>query len=160
MKLREYQQEDANFLASLPCSACFNEQRTGKTPTALETIKLRHLENKRILIITTASSVYQWKEEYEKWLNKPCEICLGNPKQKQKSIMQWTHGLVISLDSFKETQTRDGLVKPILQQKPEIVHKIKRFKICILSIIKLTEPIEINIERTKGTTITFSSNEK
>ena len=59
MQLRDYQIEDANFLASLPCSACFNEQRTGKTPTALETVKLRHLENEKILIITTASSLYQ-----------------------------------------------------------------------------------------------------
>ena len=63
MELRNYQQEDANFLASLPCSACFNEQRTGKTPTALETIKIRNLQDDRILIVTTASSLYQWKDD-------------------------------------------------------------------------------------------------
>ncbi len=130
MKLRKYQQEDADFLASLPCSACFNEQRTGKTPTALETIKLRHLENKRILIITTASSVYQWKEEYEKWLNKPCQICIGTPTTKRQAVSNWTHGLVISLDSFKETSNRTGLIKPILSANPSMVildeaHKIK-----------------------------------
>lgn len=133
MKLREYQQEDANFLASLPCSACFNEQRTGKTPTALETIKLRHLENERILIITTASSIYQWKEEYEKWLEKPCQICTGTPKEKEKSIKSWTNGLVMSLDSFKETSNRAGFVKPILNSKPSMIildeaHKIKNPK--------------------------------
>ena len=133
MKLREYQQEDANFLASLPCSACFNEQRTGKTPTALETIKLRHLEDKRILIITTASSVYQWKEEYEKWLKKPCEICIGTPTAKRKAVERWTHGLIISLDSFKETSNRSGLTEPILQKKPKMIildeaHKIKNPK--------------------------------
>lgn len=133
MKLRKYQQEDANFLASLPCSACFNEQRTGKTPTALETIKLRHLEDQRILIITTASSIYQWKDEYEKWLNRSCQICTGTPTQKKKSVESWTHGLVISLDSFKETSNRNGLIEPILKKKPAMIildeaHKIKNPK--------------------------------
>lgn len=133
MQLREYQIEDANFLASMPYSACFNEQRTGKTPTALETIKLRHLENQRILIITTASSVLQWKSEYERWLNKDCQTCIGTLKKKQKAIDDWTYGLIISLDSFKETTNRSGLVEPILTKKPEMIildeaHKIKNPK--------------------------------
>ena len=133
MKLRNYQQEDANFLASLPCSACFNEQRTGKTPTALETVKIRNLQDDRILIVTTASSLYQWKDEYEKWIDKPCLICSGTPKNKLKTVEEWTHGLVISLDSFKETSNRSGLVKPILNKKPAMIildeaHKIKNPK--------------------------------
>lgn len=133
MKLREYQEEDAKFLASLPCSACFNEQRTGKTPTALETIKLRGLQNERILIVTTASSLYQWKEEYEKWIGNSCVICTGSPKNKLKTVQNWKYGLVISLESFKETSNRSGLVKPILDQKPSMIildeaHKIKNPK--------------------------------
>lgn len=130
MKLRDYQKKDADFLATLPCSACFNEQRTGKTPTALEVVKIRNLQDEKVLIITTASSVYQWKEEYEKWLEKPCQICIGTPREKEKSIQSWTNGLVMSLDSFKETSNRDGFVKPILNAKPSMIildeaHKIK-----------------------------------
>lgn len=133
LKLRSYQTDDAKFLAPLPCSACFNEQRTGKTPTALEVIKLRKLENERILIITTASSIYQWKDEYEKWLKRPCEICVGTPTKKKKAISSWSHGLVISLDSFKETASRSGLITPILNQNPQMIildeaHKIKNPK--------------------------------
>lgn len=129
-ELREYQINDANFLASLPYSACFNEQRTGKTPTALATIKLRKIENDRILIITTASSVYQWQDEYKDWLGKPCVLCIGTPTQKKKAIEDWTHGLVVSLDSFKETKNRDGLLSPILSKNPKMIildeaHKIK-----------------------------------
>ena len=133
LSLRSYQSKDAKFLASIPYSACFNEQRTGKTPTALEVIRLRQLENERVLIITTASSIYQWKEEYERWLNKPCQLCIGTPTQKLKAVSLWTHGLVVSLDSFKETATRSGLVDPILAKKPQMIildeaHKIKNPK--------------------------------
>ena len=38
-KLRPYQEIDVEFLSQLPCAACFNQQRTGKTPTALNVIK-------------------------------------------------------------------------------------------------------------------------
>lgn len=133
MELRPYQKEDAEFLVSIPYSACFNEQRTGKTPTALGTIKLRGLENERILIITTASSIPQWAEEYTRWLGKPCVTCVGTPTQKRKAIEQWTHGLVISIDSFKETASSKGLIEPILKLKPmqiilDEAHKIKNPK--------------------------------
>lgn len=133
LNLRTYQKEDAKFLASIPFSACFNEQRTGKTPTALEVIKLRNLEDEKILIITTASSIYQWKDEYEKWLRKPCEICIGTPTKKAQSIKNWSHGLIISLDSFKATKNRTGLGEDILKKKPQMVildeaHKIKNPK--------------------------------
>lgn len=131
--LRTYQKNDAKFLASIPYSACFNEQRTGKTPTALEVIRLRKLQNERILIVTTASSLYQWKEEYEKWLGKPCLICTGTPTKKLEAVSSWTHGLIVSLDSFKETMSRSGLVDPILKREPQMVildeaHKIKNPK--------------------------------
>ena len=131
--LRSYQRSDAKFLASIPFSACFNEQRTGKTPTALEVIRLRRLQEERILIITTASSLYQWKEEYETWLGKNCVVCTGTPTNKLKAIGQWTHGLVVSLDSFKETASRSGLIEPILSREPKMVildeaHKIKNPK--------------------------------
>lgn len=144
MKLRDYQIEDAKFLTSLPCSACFNEQRTGKTPTALETVRLRDLT--KVLIITTASSLIQWKDEYERWLNKPCVICAGTPKQKQKAIEEWTHGLVVSIDSFKETATHSGLVDLILKEKPEQLildeaHKIKNPKSANARALFKTTPI-------------------
>lgn len=129
-KLRSYQEDDARFLASLDRSACFNEQRTGKTPTALATIKLRNITNERVLVVTTASSIMQWKEEYISWLGVPCVVCVGTPKQKMKAIDEWTHGLIVSIDSFKETKSNKGLIEPILAKKPKQIildeaHKIK-----------------------------------
>ena len=151
--LRDYQIDDAKFLASIPYSACFNEQRTGKTPTALEVIKLRRLQEERILIITTASSLYQWKEEYERWLNKPCQICAGTPKKKLEAIGAWTHGLVVSLDSFKETTSRTGLIDPILKRHPMMVildeaHKIKNPKSANAKAIYKTSSIPYRLALT------------
>lgn len=134
-RLRPYQEDDVKFLCRYPTAGCFNEQRTGKTPTALMCIKERGLENKRILIIATSSALYTWQKEYTDWLNKPCIVVDGTPTQKRNAIQQWTHGLIISLGSLKATQTSDGYLKEILNQKPEMVildeaHQIRNYKTC------------------------------
>lgn len=129
--LRPYQKEDAKFLVTKPAMACFNEQRTGKTPTALATIKLRKLENEKVLIIATASSLYQWAAEYERWVGKPCVVCDGTLAKRKKIIKEnWTHGLVISLDSCKTTIVSKGAIEEILKAKPKYMildeaHRIK-----------------------------------
>lgn len=153
MKLRDYQKEDAKFLTSLPYSACFNEQRTGKTPTALATVKMRKLEDERVLIVTTASSVYQWQKEYNRWLSKPCEVCAGTKAQKEQAIKNWTHGLVISIDSFKATENRNGLIEPILKKKPQQIildeaHKIKNPKSANAKAIFKTNSIPFRLALT------------
>lgn len=130
MELRPYQKEDAIKLVQFDASGCFNEQRTGKTPTALATIKLRNIENERVLVVATASSLYQWKTEYERWLGVPCVVCAGTPTQKKKILKEWTNGLVVSLDSLKITARSEGLLKDIKALKPVCVildeaHRIK-----------------------------------
>ena len=121
LKLRPYQEEDVKFLAQHNCSGCFNEQRTGKTPTAIMTIKERGMENKKILIITTSSALYQWKQEYESWLHKDCVVADGTPKNKNKAIEEWKFGLVISLGCFKETSSNSGYMAKIIDAKPDMV---------------------------------------
>ena len=51
MELRNYQAIDAMFLSQTTSSGCFNEQRTGKTPTALAVIKLRKVKKVLILLM-------------------------------------------------------------------------------------------------------------
>ena len=98
-KLRPYQKQDALKLAKLKCSACLNEQRTGKTPTALGV--MHYQNNKKILIVCPAVASYKWKEEFETWLHRPCIVLDGTPKQKEKKLEQWTDGLVITYDTLK-----------------------------------------------------------
>lgn len=126
--LRPYQIEDIQFFAQRKRSACFNEQRTGKTPIALNTTKEQGL--RKILIICPASAILPWREEFEFWLERPCIALIGNRKQKQQLLNDWTDGLIVSFDTFKSTQNYNGFADAILNAKPEAVildeaHRIK-----------------------------------
>ena len=114
--LREYQLEDAIKLARLNSAACFNQQRTGKTPTALYALHLKAVN--RYLVICPASMVYPWATEIKKWTGLDALICSGTIKHKQKQVTLWdtTHPLIVSYDSFKSTKVSEGLVDLIFKQ--------------------------------------------
>lgn len=127
-QLRPYQKEDANFLSTLNTGACFNEQRTGKTPTILEVCRLKNC--KKVLIVCPKSAMPQWLTEYKTWLQEPCTATFGNKLKKEEAVADWAHGLVISYDALKNTQRSDGLLTAVLEQKPDMVildeaHRIK-----------------------------------
>lgn len=153
--LRPYQKEDLEKLKSKPAMGCFNEQRTGKTPTSLVTLDSEG--NKKILVVTVASAIYQWKEEFERWTGRPCVVVNGTKAVREKQIDSWTDGLVISYDSLKEikprikdketmeeTKGREGHITQILAKKPDALivdeaHKIKNPKSAVAkSIFKLS----------------------
>lgn len=155
MELRPYQIEDMNKLKTKKAMGCFNEQRTGKTPTALMTLNTEGY--KKILIVTVASAIYQWADEFEKWTGRPCVVVSGSKTVREKQIASWTDGLVISYDSIKtitpkikdkdtmeETKGRAGHIEQILTQNPEAViideaHKIKNPNSAVAkSIFKLS----------------------
>lgn len=131
--LRQYQKEDAIFASKLPAAALFNEQRTGKTPTALYVLQLKGLTKN--LIVAPASALYQWADEYETWLKQPCLVCVGTPNQRQNIINRWTHGLVISYDMLKmktKKGTQIGELYNIKAAQPEAVildeaHRIRNY---------------------------------
>ena len=130
--LREYQKEDVQKLLRHKAMGCFNEQRTGKTPTAIVTMEERNIN--KLIIVTTASSIYQWKDEYELWSGKPATVLTGTKQNKLKTLAKYTTGaLIVSYDSFKATKTQSGLVDKILAKNPEGIifdeaHNIKNHK--------------------------------
>ena len=117
--LRQYQREDVDFLKTLTCAGCFNEQRTGKTPTSIVSFVERGIT--KILIVCTNSALYTWAKEFTLWSNGlPAVVASGTPKQKQKIIDNWENGaLIISYGSVKTTQKSDGLLDSILRKKPQ-----------------------------------------
>lgn len=98
-ELRPYQQEDAIFLAQRKGAGCFNQQRTGKTPTSLLSLKLKGCT--KVLIVCPASMVPVWKQEFEQWYNKPCIALQGTKIKRTKLLANWTDGLVIGYECLR-----------------------------------------------------------
>ncbi len=110
-QLRGYQIDDAQFLAQLDACACFNEQRTGKTPTALYVCELKR--RKKILIVCPASAIYPWVDAVEYWTGRPAVAYTGTREQRKKIQQKWEYALVASYDTLK--QLDDGKKKEIYQ---------------------------------------------
>ena len=116
--LRPYQLEDINKLLQYDCGACFNEQRTGKTPIAILTMYARQLN--KILIVCPASMIYPWKYAYKFWTNQEAVVCAGTPLRRIQIVEEWEHGpLIISYGCLKETIRTGGMLPYILKKKPE-----------------------------------------
>lgn len=120
-KLRPYQKADAIRLAKLKCSACLNEQRTGKTPTSLGIIHYQQL--KKVLIVCPATAAYKWKSEFETWLKRPCIVLDGTKTQKEKKLASWTDGLVITYDSLKLINHYSNETKDLPKKERKVTHK-------------------------------------
>lgn len=104
-KLREYQIEDVKFLGDRLTAGCFNEQRTGKTPTALSTMKVKDVT--KLLIIAPASTLYTWAEECHNWWFEglPAVVVDGTASKRKALIDNWDKGaLIISYECLRETQ--------------------------------------------------------
>lgn len=132
LTLRQYQREDVDFLKTLPCAACFNEPRTGKTPTAITTFVEKGIT--KFLVVCPNSALFQWQDEVKRWSNLPAVVVTKSLTEKQKTIDTWETGaLIISYDSLKQTKKRQGLLDLVLLKNPEGVildeaHRIKNPK--------------------------------
>ena len=127
-ELRLYQREDVNKLLPFKAAGIFNEQRTGKTPTALTVFKERGLN--KVVVVCPKSALYQWKDEYEKWMEKPCVVISGTPAKRLQQFQQWESGLIIGYDTLKETKKSHSMLQEILKAKPEgiIADEAHKFK--------------------------------
>lgn len=114
--LRPYQKEDVQFLVARHSAGCFNEQRTGKTPTSLVTMKLKGV--KKLLIIAPASTLYTWAEECRRWYSPDAVVIDGTANKRRNAISNWTKGaIIISYECLRETtrtkKDGDGTVMDI-----------------------------------------------
>ena len=126
MKLRPYQKQDVQILRGKLSHGIFSQQRTGKTPTSLVAADVQGA--KKILIICPASMIYDWKDEFERWLDRPCMVYDGH--KGDDWIHNWTDGLVISYGSLRTTKLYTGQAELIKKHKPDAVivdeaHRIK-----------------------------------
>jgi len=85
-RLRAYQRVDVQFLRSLSHAGIFNQQRTGKTPTALFTTKEYDLN----IIVCPASLLLQWEKEVYNWVGKESSVFVykGSKHQRKRLLMK------------------------------------------------------------------------
>ena len=123
-KLRPYQIVDIEILITYKCMACFNEQRTGKTPTAIRAMVDREIL--KILVVCPASALYPWGEAFTFWSGLPATVVAGTLDKKRQLIDSWDFGaLIVSYGTLKST-----LLQNILDREPvgvilDEAHRIK-----------------------------------
>lgn len=128
-ELRPYQREDCEFIKTHNFVGCFNEQRTGKTPTTIVSIKERNIE--KTVIVCPKSAMYSWANEWHNWGTGPATVLRGPTQQKERALEAWDSGaLILSYGSLKSTKTYEGLLLAILKKKPQaaIVDEAHRIK--------------------------------
>jgi SNF2 family DNA or RNA helicase len=80
--------------------ACFNQQRTGKTPTSIRVMADRSLN--RVVVTCPASALYPWGEEFVRWSGLPAVVLDGTKQKKIKLLENWEQGgLIISYGTLK-----------------------------------------------------------
>lgn len=81
-RLRPYQRSDIQFISGLDHCGIFNQQRTGKSLTALKVLEKANLDLN--IIVCPASLLLNWKGEIEKWLpGSTIFVSKGNKTQRQ-----------------------------------------------------------------------------
>lgn len=148
LKLRPYQQNDVDKLSKLKTCGILSRPRTGKTPTSL--ILCSKWPKGRTLIVCTGSMLYKWQEEFKNWLQKPCEVYTGTPKQRQNALDNWTDGLVITYDTLKKMK---HYLKQTEEEKQNKESKIYSHSTGAIDIIKTYKPVKLIVDefhRAKG----------
>lgn len=124
--LRTYQNEDVSFILKRKNSAIFNEQRLGKTPTALVAMdyKLKENPNYKVLIIAPKSTLISWQQSCMNWTGRQAYVTKGT---KKKRIEHYNTNQIII--TTYETASRDYLQMPIMNLLiVDEVHRLRNFK--------------------------------
>lgn len=83
IRLRMYQNNDIEVMLKRNSNGVFNQQRLGKTPTTLLTIKERNIAGK-ILIIAPKSVLKNWENEVHTWLGLPAVLIKGTARERER----------------------------------------------------------------------------
>jgi SNF2 family DNA or RNA helicase len=102
-RLRPYQQSDINFLQHIPNAGIFNEQRTGKSFTALMLFEAEG--RKKNLIVCPASLVLNWTNEIKKFTDKTPFPVSGSKAKRMKTYNAFKEAeegyLIISKEALR-----------------------------------------------------------
>jgi len=129
-RLRPYQQVDVEFLARRTNAGVFNEQRTGKTPTTLITVR----DDDKIFIVCPAGLKLNWKNEIKIWLNRDdVYVIKGTPEQRKQIYTNWCAKkqgiLVVSYETLRTDLTwLEKLLKTGFTLIADEVHRVRNYQ--------------------------------
>lgn len=103
-RLDPYQEDGAQFCAQRPASALLDEPGLGKTPPAVRWLDLTGAA--RGIVLTTASHVYSFASEIEKWQGIPRTVGVND---WSADMVVTTHGRVAQMDT-ERMDRRDALI--------------------------------------------------
>lgn len=101
-RLRPYQQIDVDFLSKRTNAGVFNEQRTGKTPTTLVSVR----DDASIIVVCPAGLKLNWKKEIKIWLNRDdVYVIKGTPTTRRRLYRTWkkesTGIIIVSYETLR-----------------------------------------------------------
>lgn len=81
-RLREYQNQGVNFFSKIKNRGNFDQQRLGKTPTVL--VSMRENNENNAIIVVPKIVLLQWEQEYKKWHGGECIAVAADLYNKKK----------------------------------------------------------------------------
>ena len=134
IKLRDYQEEDVQFLVRHQGGVNANDPGLGKTLEVLTAI--HRVDAKQVLIICPTIAAGVWKMEAKKWYNWDSTIMQGTTKQREKLWKEYlanpTRLLIITSKKILETVEHkaiwDWIVADEIHSIGLLNHKTKTFK--------------------------------
>jgi len=112
LKLREYQKENVKFMTRRRRVLLADEMGLGKTISSLYAADA--LGDYPVLIIVPKVALYVWKDEIEKWFDKPATVYSGKPKQRKARLAKFKEmeiPYLITNYAFVEEMVKDVSVK-------------------------------------------------
>jgi len=96
-RLRDYQNKAVAFFNRLNNCGVFDQQRLGKTPTVLTSMRLKNQHN--ALIVVPKITLLQWGKEYEKWHGGKYKVVsadIYNPKEREDIYKNFKGSIIIN----------------------------------------------------------------
>ena len=129
-RLRPYQQVDVKFISRRTNAGVFNEQRTGKTPTTLISVR----DDANIMVVCPAGLKLNWKNEIKTWLNRDdVYIIKGTPTQRQKLYTKWNKAksgiLIVSYETLRaDLELVEKTLKTGFTLVADEVHRLRNYQ--------------------------------
>ena len=129
-RLRPYQAIDVEFISRRTNAGVFNEQRTGKTPTTLISVR----DDANIMIVCPAGLKLNWKNEIKIWLNRDdVYIIKGTPQKRQQLYTKWNKAergiLIVSYETLRtDLEKVEKILKTGFTLVADEVHRLRNYQ--------------------------------